>query len=76
MKLLLCQILFYFIVFWNVQESASKGFRRAFGTLINSFNPIIVVLLEPRISGSNADAFIKNCGFERSHRIDVDYLEL
>lgn len=60
------------IMFWNVQGADSKYFRQAFRTLIRSFNPAMVVLLEPRISGSKADAFIKFCGFERSHRVGAE----
>lgn len=77
MRFLTCQNSFSFvlitimsfsIMFWNVQGAASKDFRLAFKTLIKSFNTAMVVLLEPRISGSNTDAFIKNYWFEHSHR--------
>lgn len=60
------------IMFWNVQGATSKYFRQAFRTLIRSFNPAMVVLLEPRISGGKADAFIKFCGFEHSHRAEAE----
>ena len=59
------------IMFWNVQGAASKYFRQAFRTLVRSFNPTMNVLLEPCISGSKADAFIKFSGFERSHRVEA-----
>lgn len=64
----LIAIMSFFIMFWNVQGAAFKDFCLAFKTLIKSFNTAMVILLEPRISGSNADAFIKNYGFEHSHR--------
>lgn len=64
-------IMSFSIMFWNVQGAASKYFRQAFRTLVRSFNPTMNVLLEPCISGSKADAFIKFSGFERSHRVEA-----
>lgn len=37
------------IMFWNVQGAASPNFRQAFRSLINSYKPLMVVMLEPRI---------------------------
>ena len=59
------------ILFWNVQGPGSPSFRRIFATLVKSYNPTIVVILEPRISGSKADEFIKKSGFDRSHRVEA-----
>lgn len=59
------------ILSWNVQGAGSDGFRRAFMLLRHQYNPNIVVLCEPRISGSAADAFIKKSGFEHSFRVEA-----
>lgn len=59
-------------IFWNAQGVASLFFRRSFYALVNNYKPVIVVLMEPRISGSNADNFIKNNGFDKSHRVEVE----
>lgn len=60
------------IMFWNCQGATSKGFRLTFRNLIKTFNPAMVVVLEPRINGRKADAFIKNSGFECSHRVEAE----
>ena len=58
-------------MYWNVQEAASTIFRRSFKTIVKNYNPFLVVLMEPRISGSKADEFIKKIGFDNSHRVEV-----
>ena len=60
------------ILFWNVQGAASNGFHLSFRTLIKAFSPKMVVLMEARISGAKADAFIKHSGFDRSHRVEAE----
>ncbi|KAH9768877.1 hypothetical protein KPL71_011775 [Citrus sinensis] len=40
--------------------------------LIKTFNPAMVVVLEPQINGRKADACIKNNGFECSHRVEAE----
>ena len=59
------------ILFWNVQEVGSPSFRRVFATLVKSYKPTIVVILEPRIRDKKADDFIKKCGFDCSHRVEA-----
>ena len=59
------------VLFWNVQGAGSPSFRRIFATLVKSYNPTIVVILEPRISGKKADDFIRKSGFDRSHRVEA-----
>lgn len=59
------------IMFWNVQGAASTKFRRSFKTIVRNYNPSLVVLLEPRISGAKADDFIRQSGFENSHRVEA-----
>ena len=59
-------------MYWNVQGAASANFRRSFRTIIKNYNPSMVVLMEPHISGVKADDFIKTCGFEHSHRVEAE----
>ena len=59
------------IMYWNVQGAASANFRRSFRTIIKNYNPSMVVLMEPRISGVKADDFIKKSGFDQSHRVEA-----
>ena len=59
------------IMFWNVQGAASGEFRRSFKTIIKNYNPSMVVLMEPRISGVKADDFIKKSGFDYFHRVEA-----
>ncbi|XP_052287360.1 uncharacterized protein LOC127898893 [Citrus sinensis] len=59
-------------MFWNAQGAASPSFRRSFSAVVTNYKPIMVVLMEPRISGSKADNFIKNSGFEKSHRVEAE----
>ena len=59
------------IMYWNVQGAASANFRRFFRTIVKSYNPSMVVLMEPRISGVKANEFIKKSGFDHSHRVEV-----
>ncbi|KAH9697020.1 reverse transcriptase domain-containing protein [Citrus sinensis] len=40
-------------------------------TIVKNYNPSMVVLMEPRISGVKADEFIKNSGFDHSHRVEA-----
>lgn len=58
-------------MFWNVQGAASKSFYRTFVSFCRNYNPSMVVILEPRISGLKADHFIKKSGFDRSHRVEA-----
>ncbi|KAL9409078.1 hypothetical protein AB3S75_047461 [Citrus x aurantiifolia] len=58
-------------MFWNVQGAASQSFRQAFESIRQSYNPDMVVVMEPRISGRKADNFIKASGFDRSHRVEA-----
>ncbi|XP_052291725.1 uncharacterized protein LOC127900602 [Citrus sinensis] len=58
-------------MYWNVQGAASVDFRRSFRTIVKNYNPSLVVLMEPRISGVKADDFIKKSGFDQSHRVEA-----
>ncbi|XP_039057386.1 uncharacterized protein LOC120200684 [Hibiscus syriacus] len=46
----------------------------AFRQYLRDFKPDLVVILEPRLSGGRADAFISATGFDRSHRIEADFV--
>ncbi|KAH9751258.1 putative ribonuclease H protein [Citrus sinensis] len=46
--------------------------RQTFKALVQKYNPSMVALFEPRISGKKADEFIIRSGFERSHRIEAE----
>lgn len=59
------------VLFWNVQGAASPAFRRSFLSIVKIYQPNMVVLLEPRISGFKSDNFIKRSGFDRSHRVEA-----
>ena len=54
----------------------SKGrsrviFRCSFKTIVRNYNPFLVVILEPRVSGVKTDDFIKKNGFDNSHRVEA-----
>ena len=59
-------------LFWNVQGAGSPTFRRTFATLVKNYNPTVVAIFKPRISGKKADDFIKKSGFDRSHRVEAN----
>lgn len=58
-------------MFWNYQGVLTHGFRRIFNCYVSNYNPALVVVFEPRISGIKADNFIRKNGFARSHRVEV-----
>ena len=57
------------VLFWNVQGAASYSFRQTFKTIIQSYKPAMVAIMEQRVSGRKADNFIKISGFDRSYRV-------
>ena len=59
------------VLFWNVQGAVSHPFRQIFKTIIQSYKPAMVVIMEPRINGRKADNFIKASCFDRSHRVEA-----
>ena len=63
-------------MYWNVQgAAASFTFIRSFKTFVKNYNPSLVVLMEPHVSGIKADEFIKKSGFDNSHRVEGVSLE-
>ena len=61
----------FLIMFWNVQGASSLEFRRTFKTISRNYCLSMVVLIEPRCSGKQADDFILSSGFGWSHRVEA-----
>ncbi|KAL4333466.1 hypothetical protein GQ457_07G012960 [Hibiscus cannabinus] len=55
----------------SVYEQPDPGFKRSFKLLMRKQKPDIVVIMEPRISGSEADKFIHRSRFEFSYRVEA-----
>lgn len=64
-------LMFFSIMFWNCQIALSRDFQRTFKALVHNYKPMMVALLEPKISEKKIDNFILKSGFERSHRIEA-----
>lgn len=60
------------ILCWNCRGAGNKDFLREILDLIRSYNPSIVVLLEPRISGSGANDVCKRLGKTHWIRSEAD----
>ncbi|XP_075515886.1 uncharacterized protein LOC142550694 [Primulina tabacum] len=58
------------IMVWNCQGAASKPTRRVIKDLRRKFKPSVLGLLEPRVSGSQADEICKKMGFENWARVE------
>ncbi|XP_012083819.1 uncharacterized protein LOC105643331 [Jatropha curcas] len=56
---------------WNCQGAGSSSFLRTLKTFLQVHKPIIVILLEPRISGEKADKVMKKIGYTHSHRVEA-----
>lgn len=50
------------IVCWNVRGAGSKEFMREMKEIMKAHRPMVVILLEPRISGAAADVVRKEMG--------------
>lgn len=72
----LCVLLFFLvfmsIFIWNCQGAGSPAFLSAFRFLLDKHKPNLVVLLEPRISGSKANSFIRKSRISNSHRVEAN----
>ncbi|KAL4308369.1 hypothetical protein GQ457_01G026590 [Hibiscus cannabinus] len=55
----------------TMQGALDPGFNRSFKLLFRKRKPEIVIVMEPRISGSAADRFIRRTGFDRSYRVEA-----
>ncbi|KAI9074704.1 hypothetical protein K1719_043358 [Acacia pycnantha] len=59
------------IITWNCQGASNKKFPSLFKSIVSMYKAEIFVLVEPRISGTNADNVIKKLGFLHSHRVEA-----
>lgn len=59
------------IITWNCQGASNKKFPSIFKSFAINYKAVIFVLVEPRISGSQADKVIKKLGFQHSHRVEA-----
>ena len=57
---------------WNCQGASDKKFPSIFKSYVATYKPIIVALLEPRVSGTSADRVIRRLGFHNSHRVEAN----
>ncbi|KAG8479287.1 hypothetical protein CXB51_029072 [Gossypium anomalum] len=56
---------------WNYQGCANIKFPRIFREYDMEYEPDIISLLKPRISGAKADKIIAKLGFQYSHRVEA-----
>ncbi|GMJ02877.1 hypothetical protein HRI_003956900 [Hibiscus trionum] len=56
---------------WNVQGCGHRRFIPAAKQFIHDYKPDIVLMVEPRVSGSRAERFITAMGFPHSHRVEA-----
>lgn len=59
------------IIFWNTQGAGNEKFLRNIKELIHSYDPILVVLMETRISGITADNIIRKMGLLGNARVEA-----
>lgn len=53
------------IVYWNCRGTASKEFACEMKEIMREYRPMIVILVEPRVSGEVADRVCKSLGKKR-----------
>lgn len=56
---------------WNTQGAAALKFMSILKSFIQEHKPQVLVLVEPKISGVQADRIISKIGYQRSHRIEA-----
>ncbi|KAJ4828461.1 hypothetical protein Tsubulata_018168 [Turnera subulata] len=56
---------------WNCQGAGKPQFLTTLAEWMRQYKPAIVVIVEPRISGHQADRVIHRLGFSRSYRVDA-----
>lgn len=59
------------IISWIVRGLANTDFRRVFREMISIHRPDIVILIETRISGDQANNVIFSLGYERFIKVDA-----
>ena len=50
------------VIVWNFRGAGKKGFRFLIKDTRNSYGFLVLVLLEPRLSGSRVDCIVKKLG--------------
>nr|GMD95341.1 uncharacterized protein LOC109159904 [Ipomoea batatas] len=58
-------------IVWNCQGAGGRAFHRVFNNLIHSHKPAIVGLVEPKVSGSQANAICTKLGFPNWVRVEA-----
>lgn len=59
------------VVSWNCHGAASKGFEVEMKEILRSIRPKIIILIEPRISGEDAEKVCKGLGRRRWVRLEA-----
>ncbi|GMI89893.1 hypothetical protein HRI_002658600 [Hibiscus trionum] len=59
------------IIYWNVQGALDLGFNCPFKLLIKKRRLDIFAIMEPYISGFEADNIIRRSGFDSSYRVEA-----
>ncbi|XP_019157960.1 PREDICTED: uncharacterized protein LOC109154682 [Ipomoea nil] len=59
-----------FIV-WNCQGAASGSFKRTLRQFCRDFNPSLICLLEPKVSGNQANKICNSFGFDEWIRVEA-----
>lgn len=65
----LLSCLFYLV--WNCQGAASKRFSNVIRDLVAFINNLVIVLVEPRISGWKAEKVINKIGYSGKSRVEA-----
>lgn len=60
------------ILTWNCRGAASPIFRSSCRSLVELYKPLILVILEPHISGEKADKVVKQLGFSFNLREEAN----
>lgn len=69
-RLLFFQLANFFLV-WNCQGAASKTFRRTLKQILNVHKPSLLCLIEPKVSGNQANSICLNLGFDEWIRVEA-----
>ncbi|XP_038688766.1 uncharacterized protein LOC119987931 [Tripterygium wilfordii] len=66
-----CMISLMDCIIWNCQGAASKEFNRTLKDMLKFYKPGILGLLEPKVSGAQADSLCNQWGFENWVRVEA-----
>lgn len=69
-SLTITTIILMIVISWNCQGATSPTFRRAFLEYKRLFKPDIFCIMEPRVSGTHADAICGRLGFDNWIRVE------